>query len=175
MSWSLSHRGGSSQMPNPSLLLMTYLPWHFSVHDNWQIHDNPEASKPFNQRGILWIINGVFDSLGFLDPCDSSRRMLSRDLMSQGAESWQSARNGKPRYKSSTAWILQAVAPPFHPLKDNKYVFSDALVLAIINLKLLIPVSSDPEEHLIHILSIFLRQKTSVTPTPLRIYQTLTC
>ncbi|KAK6178335.1 hypothetical protein SNE40_013134 [Patella caerulea] len=42
------------------------------------------ADKPFTRRGVLSVVNNIFDPLGFIAPITVKGKMLFREFMSDG-------------------------------------------------------------------------------------------
>ena len=70
-----------------------YLPFHHSLGITWNRQtDNfmfniPVEMKPFSRRGILSVINTIFDPLGFIAPVTVKGKMFSKEI-THGIAGW---------------------------------------------------------------------------------------
>ncbi|XP_062611017.1 uncharacterized protein LOC134272834, partial [Saccostrea cucullata] len=70
-----------------------YLPFHQSLGLKWNLQTDsfmfniPLETKPFTKRGILSVINSIFDPIGFIAPVKIKGKMLVREI-SQGTTGW---------------------------------------------------------------------------------------
>lgn len=68
------------------------LPVQRSLGVRWNIMSDtftfhvPESQRPFTHRGVLSIVNSLFDPLVFLAPVTIEGRLLLRELSTQGTE-----------------------------------------------------------------------------------------
>ncbi|KAL1259106.1 hypothetical protein QQF64_009683 [Cirrhinus molitorella] len=77
-------------------LFVDDLPDQRSLGVKWSIMTDvltfhiPKTERPYTRRGVLSIVNSLFDPLGFLAPITIQGRLLLREMMGQGSD-WDSS------------------------------------------------------------------------------------
>ncbi|XP_033126839.1 uncharacterized protein LOC117124643, partial [Anneissia japonica] len=112
---------------------------------------------PFTRRGILSLINGIFDPLGFLAPVLVRARVLLREMMESTntwdeplplvfEQRWKSWKNSLSALKSLNIPRTYRKARPIDIISENLLVYCDAseqAVAAVVDLQTVTPVGTE--------------------------------
>lgn len=154
------------------------LPVQRSLGVSWNIMTDtfmfkvPESQKPFTRRGVLSIVNGLFDPLGFLAPVTIEGRQLLRKLSCQDPEwdsplpedmyaDWRRWHESLQELKELEVPRSYASFSTSQAQSTELFVFSDASVKAIAAVAYLRTTHEDGNSEIGFILG-----KTKLAPLP---------